>query len=389
MRLPLYKPIETHVHFVLTAKAKDSKKFDDPLVGTVAIICETQLWKTHFSCTFADIVNQIGDARRTTDPSYEAIEKNFRALDSRLINDPALRAQAFVHFTLERDGLISFERPVIPDQVTRERSEEHARSQDRDLYLELADQAYFFVRDLSHRHQHHAPTAECILSLQEYPTEDLGWSSKAIFSLYNSVIIAKRGNGSSHNADALGILAYARSLKAIIHARVGQSRFENLLPIFNDETLRESIAAAKDKLHALEQIQQGTLIGSRSLIIGGWALFMAILSAVFALKAQDAKPDLITSCVVGSIVQHFSWLFLIATVAVIVWVLDRRFVFRNIWRLALGLAQSWGFAAIFGSAVFIAIASLFAAAGLDGTSYHEPLSQLLAPFKNVYLCINK
>lgn len=74
---------------------------------------------------------------------------------------------------------------------------------------DVASQIYFFVRDVCHVHQHHAPTSDTILDVVPIDEGDNHWKRETLYSLYRWVIQQKRSKNPVAYVDAKGVLAYA------------------------------------------------------------------------------------------------------------------------------------------------------------------------------------
>lgn len=121
------------------------------------------------------------------------------------------------------------------------RSVEHARKKGNDLLKWVADQAYFFLRDLTHKHQHHSLSSDTILILQERHRDELGWRKNIIFSLQYYIIRSKRFGDVESIYQAQGVLGYCMSFRAICdHVLADKAK---TLPIYNDDALIQSLDA--------------------------------------------------------------------------------------------------------------------------------------------------
>lgn len=225
-----------------------------------------------------------------------------------------------------------------------------------------------------------------------YSSHDFGWASSVVFTLYNCVISAKRGGASTSNADALGVLAYAKSFKSILKLRVDDGTYAKLVPHFNDDSLRDSIGAAKDKLYISEQTRHQVWVGSRTIVMASWALFMAIVSAIFALKPDKAETDPISTCMIKSVMGNFSYWFLVACLLSAILVLMRSQLYRAgwriIWRLTLGLPKEFGVAVLVLLSIGVTYLS-FAIIGLiEGAASGFTLSSFIQALTSLWGCLD-
>lgn len=383
--IPVFRANAKWLTFVVAARVCETALgFDQPLRGKIFVLVDPNKWELSTKSQVEGVANLLGDRRPKLIPQNGVdILREFKSLMASLRQC----ADVTISFTLHRDGCVVFHKPRFLDPDVYSHSKAFAQALNRNVDQEQADQAYFFLRDLAHRHQHHTPNAESILSLQEYPESDLGWASKVVFSLYLSIVTAKRGNGAEDNADALGILAYAKSFKAAIKRRADDALFNCLFPEFNDEALKDSIAASRDKLHIAQQARQQNWMASRTILIAAWALFMAIVSALFALKPEGATTDVFTTCALKSAMAHFSNWFLIALIIAIFLSLVRRLRLRSLKRVLLGLDQGTATATLMVGAISVLGLAIVVVRWIEGVSVASLGDKfLLAPILSIGKC---
>lgn len=152
-----------------------------------------------------------------------------------------------VDVVLNRDGVISLH-DVKWNNFTLERNTvSHSDQIDFDFEHGVADQVYFFIRDLTHQHQHHGNDADTIITTHRISKPaDMTWCLEVMYSLYHHIITSKRRENPAEHVRALGILAYLQSFKNIAKRRAEKSKSNLLLPDFDDAASKESIKATKD-----------------------------------------------------------------------------------------------------------------------------------------------
>lgn len=79
---------------------------------------------------------------------------------------------------------------------------------------DVASQIFFFVRDVCHVHQHHAPTSDTIVDVVS-DTDETNWKRETLYALFRWVIQQKRSKNPNAYIDAKGVLAYARAFTEI------------------------------------------------------------------------------------------------------------------------------------------------------------------------------
>jgi hypothetical protein len=121
-----------------------------------------------------------------------------------------------IDFWLNRSGEIFLAKPDFQDPDLERASQNYAVDLGHDLSLWMANQTYFFLRDISHGHQHHIPSADTIIILQDRVQGDkITWRRNIIYSLQHYIIRAKRGADAKSLAQAAGVLSYCMSFEAL------------------------------------------------------------------------------------------------------------------------------------------------------------------------------
>ena len=140
---------------------------------------------------------------------YDEVEANTRSL-----------ADVQIDFQLFRDGELRVWTPTFTDEDLARNSEAYAASRGVSFVKWAADQAYFFLRDLCHAHQHHSPSVDTILILQDWlGYGDVTWRNNILYSLNHYIIRLRRSLHSEDLHRANGVSAYARSFLALSDRR--------------------------------------------------------------------------------------------------------------------------------------------------------------------------
>ena len=176
---------ETRFWFLCLASWK-RKKPDASLQGTI-VFFPRSTWKYRVE---AIIRNLLATAKNDS----------YSALVNKIV--PCLTlAMCYSNFTLKRNGEVKFEW-VGKSGIECNENEQH----------QIVAQHYFFLRDITHKHQHHAPTTDTIIDVYQCSnsskSESLNWRRKVLSSLYRSAISLRRHT--PELGSAAGILVYAR-----------------------------------------------------------------------------------------------------------------------------------------------------------------------------------
>jgi len=151
-----------------------------------------------------------------------------------------IHAPIIVRFSLARNGVIRLDHPLFSDQGLADRSIAGAKAIGVDFLRYLAEQAYFFVRDIAHVHQHHATQTDTLLGLQETDSADTEWRNRLLFSLHHHLIAQRRSRNPASLMQAQGVIAYAESLAALSERELGPGA----LVAFESQALARSVSAS-------------------------------------------------------------------------------------------------------------------------------------------------
>jgi hypothetical protein len=197
-------------------------------------------------------------------------------------------ADVSINFCLKRNGTVYFSQPRFREVALQEASERFATNDGHNIRKWVADQCYFFLRDATHAHQHHEPSSDTILILQERGNgDDIQWRRNIVYSLHYAIIRFKRDTDSRSALRAKGILAYCDSFIACCKADTRGQALD--MPEFNSASLLMSLDAKSQEISVAEQIAANRLntelaktIASRTIALA----FVAILIAAIAILIQ-------------------------------------------------------------------------------------------------------
>lgn len=173
---------------------------------------------------------------------------------------------------LHRDGKIE----IALDEIDAEEAQD------------VASQIYFFVRDVCHVHQHHAPTSDTILDVVPLSAGEHHWKRETLYSLYRWVIQQKRSRTPSAYVDAKGVLAYARAFTEK-HRTEAENR-ENL-PQYLREATRESLDAGLARAEYLEKTRGALPATIFNRILPSVALVLAFLALFYQSPGSAGATD--------------------------------------------------------------------------------------------------
>lgn len=218
-------------------------------------------------------------------------------------------ADIYLDFELRRSGELLVSVPTFRDADLLNASESFAHDEGgNDFRKWIADQAYFFLRDLSHHHQHHDRKIDTILILQPLSLGPILWRQRIVFSLHFHIISARRAKSSVGLIQAAGILAYCNAFLGICRKSLASDEDASKLAVFNEEALRQSLDAGAEELKLRLQLQANEAARITNFRI----MTLAILAPVLALIGVAIQPNVgdpvkypILNGVAGFISAHF------------------------------------------------------------------------------------
>jgi hypothetical protein len=251
-------------------------------------------------------------------------------------------------FILERDGYLKIVLKDLPNAEFNAFSGEK-----KDKLLALAAELYFFIRDITHHHNHHAQSSDRILDIVAYDAANSGamankqdeWLTKSFTDLRNR-IIAMRRTKSGISASPIGILAYAESLQEIYARRKindpthypGRQCVDDA----NLKLIRQSIEAS-DRTHTEEGLELQRRVAWLAQIflplVGvmlAWTSLMQIISDSNAAIEVFAESVNVSSTLLGvvksALEQPVKWMGLLLAFGILILGYSskkmRRFIFK-------------------------------------------------------------
>ena len=210
----------------------------------------------------------------------------------------------------------------------------------------VAEQAYYFVKDICHNHQHHDPYTDTVIGLHKDGSKD--WRREVRYCLFRKIIQYKRAKGQDNLFESLGILAYARAFITLCkHDSLTTAHKDNsLIEYYNTDELENSIKAAQaaENWQSLEKIRRSDAFRNITL----WAIGFII--SLCSLLKEDDRNKIILDPIVTDMIQSAAsnvWVFLILGVifyVVIKVILNHRRYFTT-WRIfydLIALAHVFG-----------------------------------------------
>lgn len=209
-----------------------------------------------------------------------------------LSNTMARLCDLSVEVVLNRDGVITLHRVQWNNPTLARNTLDHSGEIDFDFEHGIADQIYFFIRDLTHQHQHHGNDADTIITTHRVNSpQDLTWALEIMYSLYFHIITVKRKENPAEHVRALGILAYLQSYKNIIKRRSEKAGARLILPEFDDAASKESIKATKDYIDLRLNEQKKNSENHKSFLLWFVATAFTVVNFTVGFADKTIKPN--------------------------------------------------------------------------------------------------
>jgi hypothetical protein len=247
--------------------------------GVVLIFKSKADWRRGPEQAIRNSIQKMNGARLSLDAHRDQdVEDAFQSGR----NEAWTKADIAIKFSLVRSGEIYVSKPDFKDAELAYASKDFAERCGHDFEKWIADQGYFFMRDVAHRHQHHSPAVDTILILQKRTTDHFAWRRQVIFSLHYYIISARRTQECLQLIQATGVLAYCRAFVGICSRLPGAES----LPVFEDPAIEASLSS---QIQAIQE-RDRNLHDRATIISNERVLAVALLAPALALLGVFVQP---------------------------------------------------------------------------------------------------
>lgn len=180
----------------------------------------------------------------------------------------------------------------------------------------IPSQLFYFLRDISHHHQHHDPATDTIVDL--YPEGGAtDWRHLTLFSMFRKIIDYKRNPSATALTASKGVLAYAEAF-----SNVCSKDKKYIPPHFDWNAVKDSLSAGREELErrrTQSRLRRNTVWG---VSVGAIGLVLALVG-LLSLSDFDlnAPPNVVLTFLAESLVTSF-WvsvaLFVVMMIVVMV-----------------------------------------------------------------------
>lgn len=279
---PFFLKLKGQLWFICIARSEEAYGLpQEKLSGRIFIVSDDNRWPTQGR----PILKNAQETMRKSDLSAGSSNHNVTSSLEAASRDISEISSFWVDFRLCRNGETTLclnhnERFCAnATRILQNAEKSH-------FYDLLCRQAFYFLKDICHRHQHHSPKTDTLADLYLF-TDDISWRRDTLYALYRKIIHFKRNRTEDAVLDSMGTLAYAQSFHAICE----RNNKNHQLPAFDDESLTCSLEAAYKELTLEREIRRDRLSVFLAFIFGIIGCLLALLSLLQITDAKIGTPN--------------------------------------------------------------------------------------------------
>jgi hypothetical protein len=237
----------------------------------------------------------------------------------------------------------------LVDQTIADSDEDNARN--AAINQAISEQLFYFIRDLCHTHQHHAPNSDTIATLQTLKSRnDVNWANNIIYSLYYYIISNKRNSDFRKLKRSIGVISYLDSFRKIVKKHYAKSKINVDLPVFEDKNIEASIISSFDEKQIIDGNKKRNKDRVFNWATAAFSLSFAFLSVIFIFTDGDPDRDPIMVAISHFIAQKATFFVIIVPSFLFVLIMTSRTKFgvlagfewfRDIIRLMIVKRKIW------------------------------------------------
>ena len=272
---------------VCTAKSdNDIDSSDDgQLKGNLYIFIGQNTWRG----VTEDRVKQAQELLKATNPELNLFDEQ-EIKQAKLVICLIQSCSYYCEFILQRNGIVRLSPGLlgsIPGNAPNLPNED--LSLFNEIQLDICSELFYFLKDISHHHQHHSPTTDTMVGL--YKTEDdQYWPTQVMRVIFHRILAFKRSNDSNVYISAIGLLSYVESFISICNKDNIPVKIE-----WNTDQIKQSINVSIERLKFLYNSRKevstfltGIVFAIVSFIISFVQLNSLIFDGQFKIDASDA-----------------------------------------------------------------------------------------------------
>lgn len=271
-------------YYLFAQKKPNAAKGAEPLIGHVMIL---PLNATFYSEQWASLDKSPQDVVALCNGIVAAAQAHNADVAAHDTLHAAARSAVLFSLELSRQGVVKIAMEVMPSCYSVD-----------DIAVEaIAYQVLCFLKDISHKHQHHPQSSDSLFRLQRDDADGV-WAHEIQRELQRAVLTARRvDNDCNGRLDALGIAAYSESFTKLATPLV-----KTPLAVLDFNALRESVHIVNNKVETIDTRSERLfsrwvgVLGLMLAFIASYHLLSAVLHAALAvvdpMKSAEAISHL-------------------------------------------------------------------------------------------------
>jgi len=291
---PLVFGIDGRMWFAFLAHTES--KPDDPLYtlsGRAFIFADPSRWKIEVSPKLIQFQDHLRDFQYHKD--HDDLERFARQQYADALELCTKTCSYFIDAKIRRNGVTEILIPAqveLPASATKLPSDERKKA--RTVRL-LASQLFFFLKDLGHRHQHHDPSTDQIVSIHETTSpNDIRWRNLTLYSIYRKVIEIKRDPHAATFSNSLGLVAYAEAFSKILREDLDIEEGDKRIPAYYSDAMKDSINSTQDKSErdAAKKTRAWDIVRTTVISLTGLLIsYVGLLRLAKNVETDDVHPS--------------------------------------------------------------------------------------------------
>lgn len=277
--------LSTDFWYVFLAQRVEEDQCPARMTGWIFVYAGSQRWANgrYDLGRLYDALDRCREAGRLPDQLDE------HTLGIRHYSDLVMRVHLWqsglCQIEYHEDDQLYFKRPLlVDDELTDAESKHDTETQKKEVHY-IASQSFYFMRDITHYHQHHDPRTDTMVTL--FWDDDDRWAIKTFDVLFEKVIHFKRDKSVVAIHSSLGVLAYLQSFSRLFSARLLPRQIETLEGC---DGLRKSLEAALEEQKLKYSTDRNK--ATHQIVMIGLAAFTALITTIFLLSLTDYRLEL-------------------------------------------------------------------------------------------------
>lgn len=281
---------ESALWFVCLAHCEKGRPDGDRALNGTVFIFEDSVWKEEAREKVSDEQNNLLALDNSScGVLRESFGRSYNTLNQVLSCESAI----YANFCLERNGILKlevFDHGSGPNRENQVDIRGFNPKSDEASIADLASQIYFYIRDISHNHQHHDAKSDQLTTLYPENSDDKSlWLRRTYYHLMTHVIDRRRTRDHAALESALGMLTYAKILHDLAVSSIDSEKTSEKFgkKSYKKEFLIKSIEA---KISAMRENRKSSH-DVRSFGLSGIAFFLSLTAVNLSITNIGKSKD--------------------------------------------------------------------------------------------------